>query len=93
MIITKSTRPVHPDDRLANWYSQRSTYFKSTDIRASDHFSSLQGSAEGFDADERQTSAEPLHLSILRLILAILGWTIPLGVGLLILALLHTFAG
>jgi hypothetical protein len=52
MIITKSTRPVHPDDRLANWYSQRSTYFKSTDIRASDHFSSLQGSAEGFDADE-----------------------------------------
>jgi hypothetical protein len=86
MFITKSTRPPHPDDRLAKWYSQKSTY-----LEASDQFSSFHGSAEGSDAASSHVSAEPLYISIGRTILAIFGWLIPLAVGILLLALLHTF--
>jgi hypothetical protein len=84
-IITKRTSPPHADDRLAAWYAQKSTY-----LQASDRFSSPSGTGGG-SGESSQTPPVPPRISPLRVAFAMIGWLIPLIVGLAILALIHTF--
>jgi hypothetical protein len=84
-IITKRTRPAHPDDRLAAWYSQRSTYLK-----ASDRFSSLNDSGGRFGAPSMHPPESP-EISVWQIIAAAFGWVLPAVVGIALLALIHTF--
>ena len=83
-IITRSTRVLHPDDRLALWYSQRHAYLNFDEValryRNTGHQDpKLPASADVEPQDHRNdpSGLQPLHTAV-----RVIGWVMVLGLAL-----------
>lgn len=75
-VITRSTQVMHPDDRLARWYSQRHAYLNASEIAGQYSPDSQHLQAE-FGAKRPRDHRKILPK--LQALLQLFGWVMALG--------------
>ena len=82
-IITRSTRVLHPDDRLALWYSQRHAYLNFDEVahRYSNTGRQNPKPPAGADLEPQDHRNDPSGLQPLHTAVQVIGWVMVLGLA------------